>query len=244
MKSSTSRLLKAALITAAIGAAQTAAAFMIPAIHWIPTGAAAITNGSFESGFSGWVTHDLSSPFAPLSIATAGSGNSFGWSWSSTPTDGVQTAFSGFDGNGPGQISVAQDIGVLGNGQQLSFDYRAAWDLVSFGATQARSFDVFIEEAGGGNLLGSFQVFSAAAGTRVDDTGALTGLVDLGGFVGQNVRIAFVLDVPENFSGPAQFQLDNVRLSAVPEPWSLALVGLGLAGVAVSRRTRHSRRAA
>jgi hypothetical protein len=47
----------------------------------------------------------------------------------------------------------------------------------------------------------------------------------------------FELVVPEAFTGPAQFELDNVRLEAVPEPATLVLLGSGLA-VAGARRLR------
>src|SRR5262245_41986562 len=74
---------------------------------------AGIVNGSFETGnFSGWITADLVTPFFPLSVQPAAGANTFGWPWSSSPTDGTFTAFHGFDGGGPGVISVAQDAAI------------------------------------------------------------------------------------------------------------------------------------
>lgn len=207
--------------------------------------AALVSNGSFETGdFTGWITTDNPVPLWPLSVQTAGSANTFGWPWSSTPTDGTYVAFSGFDGGEPGTISIAQDVGVVTDATDtLTFDYRAAWDLANFcdGCT-GRSFDVIVEPAGGGAPLATFNFITATPETIVLDTGALSGIVDLSPFVGTDIRVTFALTVPESFTGPAQWQLDNVTLvaEAVPEPGSLSLLGLSLAGLAALRRRKTS----
>jgi hypothetical protein len=203
--------------------------------------AATITNGSFETGdFSGWIAQDLPMPFSPLTVTGSGA-NTFGWSWSSTPTDGSYTAFSGFDGSGPGTISIAQNIGIVGDSSTLTFDYRAAWNLRDFcSGCSGRQFNVDVFSAVSSTLLGSFNFISAAPGSYQDDTGALTGSVDMSAFSGQDVRISFDLVVPDSFSGPAQFQLDNVALSNnVPEPFSLALFGIGAVGFGMARRRKQ-----
>ncbi|MFM8190110.1 MAG: PEP-CTERM sorting domain-containing protein, partial [Pirellula sp.] len=40
--------------------------------------------------------------------------------------------------------------------------------------------------------------------------------------------------------GPAFFQLDNVQLSSVPEPTSMAIFGLGALGLAYRARRKSS----
>jgi hypothetical protein len=60
--------------------------------------------------------------------------------------------------------------------------------------------------------LDSFNILTATAGTIEFDTGDATGVVDLSAFVGQTVRLSFDFFVPQNFTGPAFFQLDNVRI--------------------------------
>jgi hypothetical protein len=197
---------------------------------------AQIVNGSFESGdFSGWVTQDLAVPFWPLSVNPAGAVNTFGWSWSNTPTDGQFDVVTGWDGDGvagPNPITVAQDTMV--NGSTLEFDYRAAWDLALVPAMQDRTFSVEIEPTGGGGALASYLILTATAGTTQPDTGALSAALDVSAFVGQNVRVSFEWLVPETFGGPAQATLDNVRFT--PAPGAVAL--LGLAGTLVMRRRR------
>lgn len=200
-----------------------------------------ITNGSFETGdFTGWTSQDLSGPFFPQQVAGSGVTPGFGF-FSSSPTDGSFAAINGFDGNGPGTISISQDITVT-SASIILFDYRAGWDMLNFpSSTLDRLFDVNVNSLGGTNLA-NFNILSAAAGTQNLDTGNLLGIVDLSSFIGQTVNVSFDWQIPENFTGPAFFQLDNVQaVTSVPEPTSLALLGLGFAGLAFSRKKKkHS----
>lgn len=197
-----------------------------------------INNGSFETGdFTGWTTQDLSIPFFPQQVVGSGVSPGFGF-FSSSPTDGQFAAVNGFDGNGPGTISLSQDITVTSQSTIL-FDYRAAWNMLNFGgSTINRIFDVNIETAGGGANLANFSILTATAGTAVLDTTDLLGSIDLSSFIGQTVSLNFDWYVPQNFTGPAFFQLDNIRSTSVPEPSILALFGLGLAGIGLSRRKK------
>ncbi len=196
---------------------------------------AQIVNGSFETGsFASWVTQDVSSPFFPLQVAGAGQNPGFGF-FTSAPTNGRWAALHGFDGagrsGGTNTISVAQD--ALIDAPILEFDYRAAWDM-TFGATRDREFSVNIEPTGGGAPLQTTLLLTAAAGTTMMDTGPLTASIDVSGFVDGVHRVSFEWLVPEDFTGPGFFQLDNVRLT--PEPGSLLLLGLG--GLLLARRRR------
>ncbi|MCH7479664.1 MAG: hypothetical protein IIA14_16380 [SAR324 cluster bacterium] len=69
-----------------------------------------------------------------------------------------------------------------------------------------------IEPASGGTALQSTLFLTAVSGTTNTDTGSLTGSINVSAFVGQTVQIAFEWFVPENFTGPADFQLDNIRV--------------------------------
>jgi hypothetical protein len=171
---------------------------------------AVFINGSFENGdFSGWVTKDMFSPFFPLQVG--GEGIS---SWSefflSDPTDGSFAALHGFDGEGPDTIRIAQDVALPAEALFLEFDFRGAWDLFNYNATQDRIFVVNIEPSGGGTPLQTDTILVANVGTLVPDTGELHGSVDVSGFANSSVRISFDWFVPEAFTGPGFFQLDNV----------------------------------
>ncbi len=171
-----------------------------------------IVNGSFETGdFSGWIVSDISRPWWNLSVMGSGVQAWIGF-FPSTPTDGNFVAFTGFDGDGPGIISLAQDVSVTPCTALLTFDYRAAWDMIPWGATLNRHFRVEVQPAGGGTALQSWTLLTAKAGTAVGDTGPRSGSVDLSQYVGQDVQVVFAWDIPEHYTGPAQFQLDNVRL--------------------------------
>ncbi len=184
-----------------------------------PSSATEVVNGSFESGnFSGWIVQDLSFPFFRLGVAGAGRSPGFGF-FSSAPTHGRFAALHGFDGNGPGTIRIGQDLEITTRAPLVQFDYRAAWDLRTFcRRCSDRVFTVNVEVAGGGTNLASLPILVASAGTVQLDTGDVTEIIDLAAFAGQTVRLSFDFHVPDNFSGPAFFQLDNVRV--VKDPWA------------------------
>lgn len=117
--------------------------------------------------------------------------------------------------------------------------------MLSFGAaTLDRTFSLQIEPGGGGASLASYNILTALAGTTSGlgpntDTGPLTRTIDLTPFAGSSIRAAFVWNIPESFTGPANFQLDNVRIvsgsvpTAVPEPFTI--IGTLIGGTAALR---------
>jgi hypothetical protein len=203
-----------------------------------PAAATTIANPSFETGdFTGWVTQDLGVPFFPLQVGGAGVDVGFGF-FTSAPTDGAFAALHGFDGGGPGTIRIGQDITLSGGENIISFDYRAAWNLINFCSGCAnRLFDVNVEVAGGGANLFNQNFLTAVAGTSVLDTGNLAGSVNLSAFAGQTVRLSFDFFIPESFTGPAFFQLDNIGAAPIPEPSAALLFGVG--GLVVAGRLRR-----
>jgi len=193
-------------------------------------------NGSFESGdFSGWITQDMFSPFFPLQVGGAGISSWSGF-FLSDPTDGSHAALHGFDGEGPDTIRIAQDVSLPAEALFLEFDFRGAWDLVNYNATQNRIFMINIEPGGGGTPLKTDTILVANVGTLVPDTGELHGSLDVSGFANSLVRISFDWFIPETFTGPGFFQLDNVfiipigsgpQISLSPPSIDFGNVGVG-----------------
>ena len=198
----------------------------------------------FESGLGGWTVEDLTTPFVPIQVGGAGLTPGFGL-FTSAPTEGTMALLHGFDGDGPGFIRAHQDV-VIPLGGMLQFDYRAGWDYTFGTPTASRIFRVVLQPAGGGANLFSQDVFVADINTpTVLDTGDLHGDVDLGAFAGQNLRVIFEWEVPDNFSGPGFFQLDNILLNetlVIPTMSKYALgaflVLLGASAVFFMRKRR------
>lgn len=194
------------------------------------SGSNPVANCGFETGnFSGWTVKDMAEPFVPASVVGAGFTVGFGL-FTVEPTQGSQASVNGFDGAGPDTIEYSQDITVPANAAQLTFDYRAGWDLDTFcgDCTGSRIFTVQIQPSGGGEPLFTEDLLVANPGEFVADTGALSGAVNMAAYRGQDVRIFFLWTIPDSFTGPAQFQLDNVEVTATPT----AIPTLSAAGLA------------
>ena len=211
-----------------------------------------IVNRSFEDNggsFHGWNIKELSrasNPQLPLTVVGPGyeypapsftAGNWILDYFASQPTDGAFAAVHDFNGDDQGTLSTTfvnrrelyQDLTLPAGTTILQFDYRAAWELYRFGATQDRTFGVEIQPAGGGGVLHAETILFATAGGEPptgtgfeEDTDNPTGvggpypvgIVNLSVFAGQDIRLMFVWNVPEPGTGFAYFQLDNIRMTA------------------------------
>ncbi len=183
-----------------------------------------LVNGSFETGdFTGWVPTDISLSLFPASVQREGfEGGSYqpGFGFSGLlPSDGHFFAMGGFEGDGPGSTSLAQDIFLPSGPALLTFDYGAAWDMLNYGgSTVPRSLTVTLQPYGGGAPIQTFTMLIALPHTANPGTGWLNGLLDLTSYSGRWLRISFNANVPESFTGPGIFELDHVVLaySALP----------------------------
>lgn len=177
-----------------------------------------IVNGGFETGdFTGWTTVTTSTPFRPWQVTGAGLGNGFGIAPTSPP-DGDFVAWNGFDGSGPMEFELYQDVTIPTSvtAATLSWQDRLQWNftLGTF-ASLPRTLDVEIRDPVSDAVLATVSSFSTGSqGTNpTGDTGWQTHTADLSAFAGQNVRIAFVETIPQPLTGPGQAEFDQISLT-------------------------------
>ena len=191
-----------------------------------PARAALFTNGSFESG-----------P-APGSFVTLYGGNTgiAGWTVGNVSIDYIGSYWQAADGsrsidlNGLGVGSVSQQFDTVeGQAYRVSFSMAGNPDNLPYEK---------ILTASAGSVSGldfSFNTSSAGA-TRADMkwTQYFFNFVALG----SSTTLTFASAIGGNY-GPA---LDDVEVSAVPLPGTLALMGSGLLGLILTGARRRSRR--
>jgi hypothetical protein len=167
-------------------------------------------NGNFETGdFDGWITQDLTEPYNELAVTDT------------APSEGTFHLLTGFDGDGGPDndaIFVAQDIDLSGfAAATVSFDWAVPeCDLTENGATVNRVFSFVVEPYGGGTPLLTQQLHECVAGASTPHALVDDEVIDISSVASQPVRIKFNWFVPENFTGPAESYLDDVKLILPP----------------------------
>ncbi len=194
-----------------------------------------IVNCSFEDGVNGWGVADLDAPFLPLDSYAGGGSVGFGF-FLTAPTQGANSAVTGFDGDGgtgsTNTIALFQELTLPDGDVTLEFDYRGAWDT-TFGATLDRTFTFNVEPVGGGAPLQTDLLLTALPNETITDTGLMSAELDLSSFAGDDVRLSWEWLVPETNTGPAQVELDNILITAVPNEVTIEIPTLSEVGLAI-----------
>lgn len=190
---------------------------------------AAINNGGFESTGTGNLAD------ADGWVGTAGSGVAQIQGNLNSPVGG-NNSVAGVNSNGS-NLAFGRDSGhvlALGDIFEAEYDWRDA-----FGFDPGESIDMILyytaDDTIGGARTTLFTFNSGGEDTNntweTEAFGPTTALADAGA-VGKKLFVSFEANADnESFS-----RVDNVFLSVVPEPGSLALLGLG--GLLISRRRR------
>jgi Calx-beta domain/Subtilase family/Domain of unknown function (DUF4214) len=181
------------------------------------------TNGDFESGdFSGWhmstaATGGLGTPFEPWSVSRAGAGgfNAYGIS-TTTPQNGSYNAWNGFDGAGPMEFRMYQDVSIPpGSSLTLFWKDRAQWNYCC-GQTKSRTYQVQFRNPATNAVLSIPYVFSTGVESGYHDTGWQLHSSNLSAYAGQTIRIYFLEVIPETYTGPGQIEFDSISISNEP----------------------------
>eukprot|EP01116_Phalansterium_solitarium_P011486 TRINITY_DN27180_c0_g1_i1.p1 TRINITY_DN27180_c0_g1~~TRINITY_DN27180_c0_g1_i1.p1 ORF type:complete len:236 (-),score=57.59 TRINITY_DN27180_c0_g1_i1:49-756(-) len=167
-------------------------------------------NFGFEHGtLREWVANDVRGAAYPLAVVTAGK-TPYDAFFSSQPTEGKYSLVTGFDGCGPGDITLTHYKMVTSDQQCVKFDFRLQYDLTN--ANQNRKLSVIIAQ---GSTAETATIVTLPKGKKATMNWS-QGFASLKRFSG-NVSITFDWSVPECFSGPAWFEMDNVRFPSKDE---------------------------
>jgi hypothetical protein len=168
------------------------------------------SNGGFETGeFSGWVAGDNGlSPLMPWSVCAPFGCGFFG----NQPYLGQFDAVNGFDGAAGYEAFLFQDVEIPPQGGILKLAYRIQFDGFGIPSSQPRVYELSLRDVADNLLEVLHQEEIFLDGQPYTDLGWQDLSFDLSAHAGEIVRLHVRLSVPEEFTGPAQFEIDDVRL--------------------------------
>jgi hypothetical protein len=187
-----------------------------------------IVNGGFETGtFAGWTaTNNGITELTPWTVSGPGAG----WFSNSSPLAGQFDALNGFDGNAGLVYELYQDVSIPSNHSALlTSHHRIVYDSLGIPSTLPRMFEISIRNTSNTVLSGLYSQSVVMNGSTTTDLGWATKSFDVSSFSGSTVRVHFREFIPENFTGPANIELDEISLVAAPLP-EPAAIGLILCG--------------
>ena len=173
-----------------------------------------ITNGSFESGMTGWSINNATNPWIPWQSVPAGFDN--GFLPPAQPQVGLRDAYQGVTGD-PGTRFITQDFTIpAGSTASVHWRHRFQFDNNSLcdGATQCGTVLYTVDILNTSNLLLANLYTRNVASDQVVDTGWQTFQRNISAFQGLTVRLRFRTTNTANLSGPGQLEIDGVSVQA------------------------------
>jgi hypothetical protein len=170
-----------------------------------------VSNGGFENGdFSGWEVGDNGlSPLFPWGVCPA---FSCGWFFNNEPVEGEFEALNGFDGSAGYEAFLFQDVEVPAQGGSIALADRIQFDSLDIPSSQPRVYELQLRDGNDDVLEILHQEEIFLDGQPYTDLGWRQRSFDVSAHAGETVRLYVRLFVPEEFTGPAQFEIDDVRL--------------------------------
>lgn len=182
-----------------------------------------VTNGSFESGLTGWTTSGTgTTPGIGITVITTGGSNSTGYG-DNVPVYDLTHAVFFVDDNA--NETLSQSVSLLG-GQ----NYTLSFALFATGSGANNPYTFSLKDSVGANVLATNLSSSVPVGVWTPYSYSFQA-VSTGNFT-----LAF--NYTSGQTPSKDVILDAVNITAVPEPasWALMLMGFGGLGFAMRRR--------
>ncbi len=189
------------------------------------------TNGGFETGdFTGWLFGDNGiPPLDPWQVCPAFFCGFFG----NEPVEGEFDALNGFDGDAGYEAFLFQELEIPIEGGSVFFADRIQYDSLGIPSFLPRIYEVQVRDTAGRILEVLHREEILLNGQPYTDLGWREREFDVSSYASSIIRIHVNLFIPESFTGPASFEVDNFRfepgvggpvndceveLSAIPNP--------------------------